>query len=1119
MTTTAPQQREPDGRPLYAYKWHDGYYERLKAAVRQQLPIALRNKEDHRFAAMFCVYAAETFRRRHEGGPWAWETVFTEIGHATPSYPSIYLWVEKGLQHFKRDLLRSRNGDREFLVTLACEGGLPLRLLHKENAHLSRYFRELLIAYHRERHVPGYDATDIARQVAARYLPASLRHDVVFKLSGDLIQSIVQLQEQVADATDPITSLDRTQPAWRDDLPLPVEDATVEALLRNLVGQARTLAQTERQRWRWHCLLVHRGENWSIEQHLELPSTVTGVSLHTWSGWDDPPARLRVLLHTTEGIDVIALLTRLQGTGEQAVYRCEGVRRGGVRLLGNAATAGARLLLSRGDAEVELPMVGGQELGPLPWVFAERGAQWEWVGEGSVRSRDASVRVLVLDEGRCMAVAGVCTPLGRAPDLQRLLYEINGTVEWQHPDIGTCQIRCASQEASEENFLLYGKKLSSVFNPHPPFLGIPSLYAMGRDEVPRRVPGATLEWRPLDAPESAWCTDAAVCAGRVWIRYRDTSGALRFRRQAEVLPVTTRMEMMRVGASAREAGVIRLTGLPAVQVTVPEITGCHFQPRLVDHGIAIDCFAQAGLPITQFRADLHWPDGRSLQLILPFPRQGAAFVRAGQVLPPGERVPLGRLAAIRTIVHTPTGGSRFYLEGRVRTQTSTSWHQAMRESLPRAGSEPVHFALHRVQDRLTAMLALTGDLDAVVTLEVVDWEGHVLASLEVAQFDVALEPDQTHNRVVLPQSSLGRLNDGWQERITVKMLPLWAPATELTNLIHDEATSAWQIPEGLAPGPWWVLGMDGDWARCRPLLWVMQGEKALAEESELIQAIHEPVRAARQAKLQALVSALAAHAEHPDWPHVFDYLRITRTYPASALDLLQHLAHVPEAMVLALLRSADEEFDLVWSLAEQLPFSWHLVSVIGWLRAAERHVGALRAGLGDYDPDGTMLWGMFWEFRQRVTSHQPFFKSVCDWIGERLFPTRQMENSELAMARRKESILTDQIPEHVLALQARHDLEERYPDGPQVMKRTQQPDFPEQFRYAHLSYPYRPVRCAPFVAAQISLDSEEISEALLFELRQLRDFDSEWFDNAFALALCLGLARRPAAVEKERIHE
>ena len=133
----------------------DSEYARLKAAVREQMPGALRGREKNSFAPMFCMYAAETFRRRHAGGPWTWETVFAEIGHATPKHQSICAWVEKGLQHFKRPLLRSRNGDREFLVTLACEGGLPLRLLHKENAHLNRYFRELLIAYHRERHTLG----------------------------------------------------------------------------------------------------------------------------------------------------------------------------------------------------------------------------------------------------------------------------------------------------------------------------------------------------------------------------------------------------------------------------------------------------------------------------------------------------------------------------------------------------------------------------------------------------------------------------------------------------------------------------------------------------------------------------------------------------------------------------------------------------------------------------------------------------------------------------------------------------------------------------------------------------------------------------------------------------
>ena len=266
--------------------------------------------------------------------------------------------------------------------------------------------------------------------------------------------------------------------------------------------------------------------------------------------------------------------------------------------------------------------------------------------------------------------------------------------------------------------------------------------------------------------------------------------------------------------------------------------------------------------------------------------------------------------------------------------------------------------------------------------------------------------------------------------------------------------------------------------------------------------------------MQALVRALATNAEHPDWrPRLFDYLHLTRTYPASALDLFQHLVHVPEAMILALLKSADEEFDLVWSLAEQLPFSWHLVPVTGWLLAAERHFGALRAALADYDPDGAMVWGMFREFRQRVTSRQPFFKSVCDWIGERLFPNDVLDNSELAMARCDESILTALIQAQEQALQARHSAEERYPQGPRVMEQARHPDFPASFRYERLAQPFRPVRCAPFVAAQMSLQSQHSSEALLFELRQLRDFDPEWFDNAFALALCLGLARRPVAGE------
>ena len=195
-------------------------------------------------------------------------------------------------------------------------------------------------------------------------------------------------------------------------------------------------------------------------------------------------------------------------------------------------------------------MLGGQELGTVAVGVCRT---WTRNGSGVVKGQCAAAMHRCECSRWMRGVAwqsiGACTPLGRAPDLQRVLYEINGTVEWQHPDLGTCQMRCASQEASEESFLLHGTRLSSVLNPHPPFLGMPSLYAMGRDEMPHRVLVPRWNGARWTHPKVPGVRMPQRVLARVWIRYRDASGALRFRRQVEVVPATTRMEMARVGAS------------------------------------------------------------------------------------------------------------------------------------------------------------------------------------------------------------------------------------------------------------------------------------------------------------------------------------------------------------------------------------------------------------------------------------------------------------------------------------------------------------------------------------------------------------------------------------------
>ncbi len=100
----------PDGRPLYAYKCEDKKYIELKEQLIGQLHY-LDNKGASvtQFPYYFCLYAAETFCRDHDGGIWSWDTVFKPLGIDTPQQQVIINWVEKGLDWWRRPLIE-QNG-------------------------------------------------------------------------------------------------------------------------------------------------------------------------------------------------------------------------------------------------------------------------------------------------------------------------------------------------------------------------------------------------------------------------------------------------------------------------------------------------------------------------------------------------------------------------------------------------------------------------------------------------------------------------------------------------------------------------------------------------------------------------------------------------------------------------------------------------------------------------------------------------------------------------------------------------------------------------------------------------------------------------------------------------
>lgn len=1067
-------------------------------------------------APMFCLYAAETFRREHAEGPWAWETVFNPLHIPSASQQKIAKWVETGLRWWRRPLIQSEGGTRRFLVTIACEGGLPLLLLQRENARLSQFFRAVLENYHVHGFGGPHAAEIVARQQLHR-LPASLRQEVVILLSGELIAKTTDLQQQIGDARNPIAVLDGKVPDWRSQLPLRMDDEVAETLFGGLVQRSKELAQTALSRPHWRGSLREGATGWVVEKRLHFPDRMDARHMRAWvTPGSEPKPRLRLMLHSPRGSEAVAWLTLIQGTGESAVYQREWLRRGGLVLTGGAAAETHRLALNDGQCEHPVPLQEGESWGESPWVFIERGAanEWEWLTEGSARTRKDRARVLAAHSLiPKTADTGDCKQLGVATQLGRVIYEVTGAVHFLTPEGDRYRVACRAESDSDETFVVSGSRFTGTLNPRPVYQGIPNIAVIGSDGQFRTVNGRT-QWRLLHQPGS-WQEGERGCRGRVWLRLIDAdTGLERLRRQLDVAPKS--LQMQQVIGTTTYPGRYRLRGLDGAEIVLRP--GCDETVHISNDGevVCIECppIQRASLPALPLV--LQWPGTARIELDLPYPQRGATFRMAGRPLQRDEPVPLDRLYGLSLMVQDHAGGAHFWLDGELiggGAGQEGPRRLGFLERLPYLQSGRLETSVAPWLDRISLLLAASDDRDAQVRLGVQATGGHILARLVVSRFDLQIQPRREAHQVCVSAADLARLGPGWESRIQVEMMRLWAPSDAPVALRISEALPGhWDIPADLEPGPWWIVGRDGGWARFRPLLWAVSADEDPGDppisRSALSRAVREPNAEEREHRLAEVLSELGRDPDHRDWPLLFEYVGLVREFPPSSLDVLRRLVCYPRTLAVALLKADDEMFDRVWSLSEQMPFSWALVSVVDWREAGTMYFDHLRRSLQEVDPTGDVSWGLFEQIRERTVARRTYWRSLCDWLQEQLFPERRMTNSELQFARHAPALVAEHIETAEGQLQGRHNAEENWPQSVEVIDKVKYVVMEQRYRYTQLAEVYRPVRCAPFVAASIALGADSASDALIFELRLLRTFDQEWFDTAYAIALTLGLAAK-----------
>lgn len=928
-------QRKESRPPLYRYRCSDEEFQQLQALLHGQGP-ALQQARSRELSALFCLYAAEWLRRNHRGGFWTWDGVLRSLSlRLAYNEDQLYALVDQGLRHWGRPLMRDRR--RNFLMSLASEGGVPAELVTQDAARFRPFFRELLAQYR----VFGrtVSTTELARNLAAAALPRSLQQEIVYELCGDLVACVHDLQALVQGQGDPLLELDSQRPGWRESLPLLLSEEASVALVRGLIDDARQASQQEFSRLRVSTHLRLEDGVGRMQRRVLLPSKLMGKQLEQLFGRSGLANTVRFTLQLADELGTrttLALLTR--GADEEDCFFVESAQREHVVRAPDAFGELSLVLVGTSGPTWAVTPPGGDARSELPWVFTaepesngREGSDWKLVSEGSVRTREPRVLVAVGPGDQVVRESGAEPRwAGRLEESGRTLFLVEGSVRVRCSFGGSCTVSAGDLAERFVEPRFSGERMEtgrgSVF-----FRGMPRVLSRMSNGVERSVSPGSLRWRPARSSQP-WQTMSGECVGMVELR-QEEEGETYWQTRLAVLPEQSRIELQ--PQSQEDVGRVLVYGTRASHAGIhpsPEMRVEPLAPLPDGHGFELR--ATGALP-PQVRVELRWRQGQYLSLDLVFPARGARFrARDGQLLPPRAELVVDRLGGTRVEVILPgprLRPPRLAMSLRRKDGSADALDLMLDVAVDGGERELYTLDLACVEATVRALFSCSTDLDSSVELEILGAAGQGRArSLIVKRYDLTFDFRREQQEIsLIPAAGSGEYA---VERMQVRAVPLREP--EAAELLPATRPGTWQFAlEGRRPGPWLILGSEERWSRVRPRLWTVDPDAQVAARSPLDEAILARPEARRH-KMRAAVQALALDADAVDWKPMMAYVDMLAELPATTFDAVVTLSEHPAAAALALFVRDPERLDALWRGLEQLPFSWALVSVRDWRAAA-----------------------------------------------------------------------------------------------------------------------------------------------------------------------------------------
>lgn len=926
----------PDGRPLHAYRVTQPEYGQMLACLNEYRRDALASSRKVAWAAVFCLFVAECYRREYDARAfsWTWATFERRIGpHIEFNAAQHAELTELGLESFWKRPIRHREHGRDLLGSLFAEGGLPWLLLQNETHAFGRTIRAGLRNYYR---AAAERRSVIDLTGGAEYaLPQVFQNLETRQLLAGIVQQLMYLAENfpLHGQADPSSFLDQKSRGWRSHFPIPLDEANGRRLLNDWLKDAEQRRQERAEEVAravaFSCTHYLRGDppHWGLASELVVPE-VADFHLH-----DEPLRNTRLELAFFEGE---RLLTRAGAVYAQPKGNGWAVRfprtRFTVERRDPAATLS--LCLLEGGVPVHSFSFEGDavEFDDLPLVFAPVDDRWQLVATASCSVAAQEVRVRI--PGGFTVPAGTGRHIADEADGGSWLESRTGLRCVSGTDIFDIRLGCDA--AAGPRLALKGRSL--------PYESVPGLVYAGwpRLEVPRDYPLAPEELREFIDGRPLSSVPPHERFGPVRYSVKGPGGETLLRRRFGAVPGEFGIALC-PGATARvvlrNAGPVTAKVLnAAVKVSALRETDSTTLSLEAD---------TSQLPRTLLLELQHPARAGGIELRLPYPYQGATFVDAGgDPATPGTLVLDDLLGASVVLFSGREGGQLFELQLEL---FSTCLHQRpWRCYRLQAGEAPLTVNLFNYQHDIAEMLAVVSDQDAYVKLTLTGKQR--LLVLDICRYHAGLTRADDGSFVVVP--------DGPQRELaTAKVAAMRLAAPGLPKVTLSErlsegvGTGHFEVTEEMQKNGPWLLFPDSE----SPVLFrphLLEPDAADTDPAaEPVQSLHEAARLYHPARaphvMDAQIAAMARDFSHSNWQYLADLRQHVAHLPLSTFHAWIALANNHEALAAAVFRlELDRAF--CERIRDELAVIWECVPLPLWLDIHERfRTWLARAGLAE----------------------------------------------------------------------------------------------------------------------------------------------------------------------------